>query len=302
MSEVMGSEKNERNSTEGEVTGCVRENGSHEVGKPKVFKPEDSDRVGCLCPEHLGEVLSFFCDDCTQLGCALCLMRDHHGHKKRYVGTEGIDEGLFGHTGIFFPPEFTIEGLLKNLNEDLQQVDLHATNAKEQIKECVGRHKSILETQKRMLIDHVNAVKKAKLKYLNEQQKHLRKTLQDLNSSVTYARRFLESDDHFSLLVAEKEITRRMAELNEKCSKITLPTERDWNLDKIKVIRDGKYVRVNRGRRLPPPPKPGMKTVHDPAFKATSVKLCFSMDADMFHAFVRTCCHELGEKYWLRVR
>lgn len=304
MSEVVESEKDGGRSKDRQVTRFVTENGSHEVGNPQGFNPEaeELDRFGCLCPEHLGEVVSFFCDDCTQSGCALCLMRDHHGHKKRYVGTEGVDEGLFGHTGIFFPPEFTIEGLLKNLNEDLQGVDLHATNAKEQIRECVSRHKGVLETQKRMLIDHVNAVKKAKLKYLQEQQKYLRKTLQELNSSVTYARKFLESDDHFTLLVAEKEITRRMAELNEKCSKITLPTERDWNLDKIKVIRDGKYVRVNRGRRLPPPPKPGMKTVHDPAFKATSVKLSFSMDTEVFHAFVRTCCHELGEKYWLRVR
>lgn len=273
--------------------------------RPANLTPEAAkewDKIGCLCVEHLGEVVSFFCDDCTQAGCTLCFMRDHCGHRKKYVGTEGIDDGLFGHTGIFFPPEFTVEGLLKNLNEDLQDIDLQAPGARDQIKQCIRRHKTVLETQKRMLIDHVNAVKKAKLKYLQEQQKHLQKTLEELNSSVLYAKKFLDSDDHFSLLTAEKEITRRLAELNEKCSKITLPTEGDWNLDKIKVIRDGRYVKVNRGRRLPPPPKAGMKTVHDASFKATTVKLSFGMDSDMFHSFVRTCCQELGEKYWLRVR
>ena len=274
-------------------------------GKPSGLVPEAArewDRIGCLCNEHLGEVVSFFCDDCSQSGCTLCFMRDHYGHNKRYVSTENIDDGLFGHTGIFFPPEFTIEGLLRDLNKDLQQIDLRAPESKELIQESIGRHKNVLETQKRMLIDHVNAVKKAKLKYLQEQQKQLQKTLEELNSSVTYAKRFLESDDHFSLLAAEKEITRRLAELNEKCSKITLPTEGDWNLDKIKVIRDGKYVKVNRGRRPPPSPRPGVKTVHDPSFKATSVKLSFSMESDMFHMFIRTCCQELGEKYWLRTR
>ena len=305
MSDVARTEVVEGGARENDAGGKLTENSLDMTGRPPGLGPEATkewDRVGCLCGEHLGEVVSFFCDDCLRAGCMLCCMRDHYGHKKRCIGTEGIDDGLFGHTGIFFPPEFTIEGLLKNLNDDLQQIDLHSPDAKDKINGCIGRHKGALETQKRMLIDHVNAVKKAKLKYLQEQQKHLQKTLEELNSSVVYAKKFLESDDHFSLLAAEKEITRRVAELNEKCSKITLPTERDWNLDKIKVIRDGKYVKVNRGKRPQSATKPGMKTVHDPSFKATSVKISLSVDADVLQAFVRTCCEELGEKYWLRVR
>lgn len=263
---------------------------------------KELERVGFLCPVHLGEVVSYFCDDCGKSCCTICAMLEHYLHTKRYARSESIEDGLFGHTGIFFPSEFTIEGLLKKVNDDLQHIDLKSPDAKEKIKACVTLHKGVLETKKRTLIDHVNAVKKAKLKYLQEQQKHLRKTLDELNGSVSYAKRYLETDDHFSLLSAEKEITRRLAELNEKCSKITLPTERDWNLDKIKVIRDGKYVRVNRSRRPPTPPKPGMKTVHDAGFKATSVKLSLTVEPDTFQAIVRTCCQELGEKYWLRVR
>ncbi len=290
----------------------VKENGIASVEEvtvvssaPPDLSPEakrEWDKVGCLCDEHMGEVISFVCDGCVQAGCTFCCMRDHYGHKKKYVSTEGIDDGLFGHTGIFFPPEFTIEGLLKHLNGDLQTIDLRAPDAKEKIKECIQRQKSSLETQKRMLMDHVNAVKKAKLKYLQEQQRHLQKTLEELNSSVLYTRQFLDSDDSFGLLTAEKEITRRLAELNEKCSKITLPTERDWNLDKIKVIRDGKYVKVYRGKKPPLPPKPGMKTIHDPTFTPTVANVSFSMDKDVFQVFVKACCQELGEKYWLRIR
>ena len=260
------------------------------------------ERVGGLCEAHLGEVLAFFCDDCTRAACPVCGMTEHHGHAKRYVGSEGVEDGLFGHTGIFFPSEFTIEGLLKGLNEDLQPIHLRDPSAAEKIKECVKRHRVALERQKRVLTEHVNAVKKAKLKYLQEQQKHLQRTLEDLNGSVTYAKRFLDSDDHFGLLSAEKEITRRLAELNEKCSKITLPTERDWNLDKIKVIRDGKYVKANRGKKPNPPPKPGMRTVHDASFKASAARVDFSVDPDTFEAFVRTCCQEMGDRYWLRMR
>ena len=255
------------------------------------------DRLGCLCPEHLGEVVSFFCDDCSTSGCTVCIMRDHHGHNEKYIGIEGAEEGHFGHTGIFFPSKFTIEGLLKYLNEDLQHIDLKAPDAKDKIKVCIGKYKGVLESEKRELIDHVNAVKKAKLKYLQEQQKHLRKTLEELNSSVSYAKNYVESDDSLGIVVAEKEITRRLAELDEKCLKISLPTEKDWNLDKIKVIREGKYVRVNRSKMPPPPPKPGMKTVHDPSFKPAAAKLSCSMEPEMFQAFVKTCCQELGEKY-----
>ena len=260
------------------------------------------ERIGCLCPDHLGEVVAFFCEDCSKAGCTLCSMKDHYKHKKKFVADKDTEEGSFGHTGIFFPPEFTIDGLLKKLNEDLQHVDLRSENAQEQIKSCVSTYKNVLETKKKMLIDHVNAVKKAKLKFLQEQQKQLRKTLDELVSSTSYAQRFLESDDHFSLLSAEKEITKRLAELNEKCSKIILPTQRDWNLDKIRMIRDGKYVKINRFPRPPSPPVPGMKTIHDPGFKAASASVSFSVEPEMLQAFVRTCCQELGEKYWLRVR
>lgn len=260
------------------------------------------EKLGELCDKHLGEVLSFFCLDCSRATCTLCCMKDHCKHRKKFVATQGIDDGMFGHTGIFFPPEFTIEGLLRNVNKELQDIDLHSSDASDKIKTCISQHKGVVEKKKKVLIEHVNAVKKAKLKYLQDQQKQLRKTLDELNGSMVYARRYLETEDHFSLLLAEKEITRRLAELNEKCSKITLPTEQDWNLDKIKVIRDGRYVRVNHSRHLPSPPKPGMKTVHDSGFKATSAKLSFTMETDMFDAFVRTCCQELGEKYWLRVR
>ncbi len=260
------------------------------------------ERIGCLCPDHLGEVVSFFCEDCSKAGCTLCSMKDHYKHKKNFIADKDIDEGSFGHTGIFFPSEFTIDGLLKKLNEDLQDIDLRSDDAQEKIKSCISAYKDVLEAKKKMLIDHVNAVKKAKIKFLQEQQKQLRKTLDELVSSSSYAKRFLESDDHFSLLSAEKEITKRLAELNEKCSKTILPTQRDWNLDKIKMIRDGKYVKINRFKRPPSPPIPGMKTVHDPGFKATSASLSFSVEPEMLQAFVSTCCQELGEKYWLRVR
>ena len=260
------------------------------------------ERIGALCDEHLGEVLLFFCLDCSRAVCTVCCMKHHCKHRKKFVATHGIDDGMFGHTGIFFPPEFTVDGLFRNANKELQDIDLNSSDASEKIRACISHHKGIVEKKKKMLIEHVNAVKKAKLKYLQDQQKQLRKTLDELNGSMIYARRYLETEDHFSLLLAEKEITRRLAELNEKCSKITLPTEQDWNLDKIKVIRDGRYVRVNHSRHLPSPPKPGMKTIHDSGFNATSAKLSFTMEADVFDEFVRTCCQELGEKYWLRVR
>lgn len=296
--------------------GALEPDGAEEAGAPETTGETDTptsvlqrardsrewEKVGGLCDHHLGEVVSFFCEDCTRAACTLCGMKDHHGHAKRYVGSEGVEDGLFGHTGIFFPPEFTIEGLLKSVNEELQTVDLFDSSADEKIKDCVKKHKVSIERQKRMLIEHVNAVKKAKLKYLQEQQKHLQKTLEDLNSSATHAKRFLDSDDHFGLLSAEKEITRRLAELNEKCSKTTLPTERDWNLDKIKVIRDGKYVKANRGKKPNPPPKPGMRTIHDASFKASAASVSFSVEPDTFQTFVRTCCQEMGDRYWLRTR
>ena len=260
------------------------------------------ERLGELCDKHLGEVLFFFCVDCSKAVCTVCCMKDHCKHRKKFVAAHGIDDGMFGHTGIFFPPEFTIDGLFRNVNKELQDIELNSSDASDKIKACIGHHKVVVEKKKKMLIEHVNAVKKAKLKYLQDQQKQLRKTLDELNGSMVYARRYLESDDHFSLLLAEKEITRRLAELNEKCSKITLPTEQDWNLDKIKVIRDGRYVRVNHSRHLPSPPKPGMKTIHDSGFKATSATLSFTMEGDVFDAFVRMCCQELGEKYWLRLQ
>ena len=260
------------------------------------------EKLGCLCPVHIGEVVCFFCVDCMQACCTVCGMTDHYSHTKKHRGEVAVD-GQFGHTGLFFPPEFMIEGVLKTLNKDLQHVDMFRANAAERVKQCFSQHQIALEAQKRTLIDHINAVKKARLKYLQEQQKQLQKTFEELTATMAHIRKYSDSDDDFSFLAAEKETTRRVAELNEKCSKIALPTEEDWGLDKTRVVRDGQYVKVNRGRRpLPPPPRPGIKSIHDPTFKATSAKLHLSLEPDMFSAFVRTCCQELGEKYWLRVQ
>ena len=258
---------------------------------------EELGKIGCLCAVHLGEVVSFFCDDCRKACCALCCMRSHHGHQKRHLFEDGGD-GLFGHTRIFFPANFTVGGLLKRLDEDIQQIELDAPDTSVKLRDCFETHKTSLEAQKKELIDHVNAVKKARLRFLQSQQKNLQKTFEDLKSSLEYTEKFLTSDDDLGLLSAEKEITRRLAELDEKCCKIDLPTEEDWNLDKIKVIRDGKYVEVNSKSK--PPSQPTRKSIHDSTFKATAVKLSFSIDPDMFKAFVHTCCVELGEKYWLK--
>ncbi len=274
------------------------------VGRPLGLTQDGAkewERLGSLCPKHLGDVVVFFCLKCSQSCCTLCSLRDHHEHSLRYMDTEGESEGSFGHTGIFFPPEFTLEGLLKKLNEDLQAIDMRGKDAKTEINECVERHKVSLEKSKKELVDHVNAVKKARLKYLQEQQKHLRRNLDWLISIVLFTNQHFDSDDQFSLLLAEKEITRRVAELNEKCSKISLPSEQDWNLDKIKVIRDGKYVWANRSRKVPPPLQPGMRTVHDTTFGAASVKVGFKMEPEMLQKFVKVCCQELGEEYQLRL-
>lgn len=296
-------------------------------GRPKGLSPagrKEWDRLGSLCmePDHLGEVVVFFCHDCSKSGCSICCMKDHYQHKKTYMDLTGMDEGAFGHTGIFFPSEFTLEGLFKKLNEDLQGIDIRAENAKDQIRACVDRHKVNIETNKKKLVDHVNAVKKARLKHLQEQQKQLRKNLDWLISIVLFTNQHFDSDDPFSLLLAEKEITRRVAELNEKCCKVSLPSERDWNLDKIKVIKDGKYVQANQSQKhstTSPHPDgsmakggagdtkgggvvPGMRTIHDSTFKAASVKVGFEMEPAMIQEFVKVCCQELGEKYRLKVK
>ena len=260
------------------------------------------EKLGCLCPVHIGEVVCFFCVDCMQSCCTVCGMTEHNSHQKKHRG-EVVPDGQFGHTGLFFPPEFIIEGVLKALNEDLQNIDIHTAEAPERVKQCFSRHQTALAAQKRSLIDHINAVKKARLKYLQKQQKQLHKTFEELTATKAHIQKYSDSNDDFSFLAAEKETTRRVAELNEKCSKISLPTEEDWGLDKIRVLRNGQYVKVNRGRRPPPPPpRPGIKSFNDPTFKATSVRLHFSLEPDMFSAFVRTCCQELGEKYLLRVQ
>ncbi len=285
-------------------------------GRPKGLSQEgckEWDRLGSLCLDHLGEVVVFFCQHCSKSGCSICCMEDHYEHKKTYMDFGGVmDEGAFGHTGIFFPPEFTLEGLFKKLNEDLQGIDIRAENAKDQIRICVERHKANLESTKKKLVDHVNAVKKARLKHLQEQQKQLRKNLDWLISIILFTNQHFDSDDPFSLLLAEKEITRRVVELNEKCCKVSLPSERDWNLDKIKVIKDGKYVWANQSQKHPPSSSPaapdgkggtpGMKSIHDSTFKATSVKIGFEMEPAMIQAFVQVCCEELGEKYRLTVK
>lgn len=295
-------------------------------GRPKGLDPEgrkEWGRLGSLCmePEHLGEVVVFFCHDCSKAGCSICCMRDHHQHRKSYMDMAGVDEGAFGHTGIFFPADFTLEGLYKKLNEDLQDIDIRAEGAKEQIRACVERHKASLEATKKKLVEHVNAVKKARLKHLQEQQKQLRKNLDWLIGIVLFTNQHFDSDDPFSLLLAEKEIARRVIELNERCCKVSLPSEQEWNLDKIKVIRDGKYVWANqpKGPHHGPPssssprppsssfphaqqPSPGVVTLHDSSFGASSVKVNFGMKPEMLRQFVRVCCQELGEEYRLKVK
>ena len=260
------------------------------------------EKLGSLCPVHIGEVMCFFCVDCMQTCCTVCGMTDHYNHKKIHRG-EVIADGRFGHTGIFFPQEFVIEGVLKSLNEDLQHVDIHTPEASERVKQCISHHQTLLAVHKRSLIDHINAVKKARLKYLQRQQKQLHKTFEELTATRAHIQKYSDSDDDFSFLASEKESTRRIAELNEKCCKMSLPTEEDWGLGKITVVRNGQYVKVNRHRRPQPPPiQPGVRSLHDPTFRPSSVKLHFSLEPGMFAAFVRTCCQELGEKYWLRVQ
>ena len=288
-------------------------------GRPKGLSQEgckEWERLGSLCMEHLGEVVVFFCHKCSKSGCSICCMKDHYDHEKTYMDISGVDEGAFGHTGIFFPPEFTLEGLFKKLNEDLQGIDIRAEDAKERIRACVDRHKANLESTKKKLVDHVNAVKKARLKYLQEQQKQLRKNLDWLINIVLFTNQHFDSDDPFSLLLAEKEITRRVAELNEKCCKVSLPSERDWNLDKIKVIKDGKYVWANQSQKYSSTPDgssggaseeekrseiPGIRTIHDTTFKAASVKVGFEMDPAMIKQFVKVCVQKMKEERKLKV-
>lgn len=275
-------------------------------GRPKGLSQEgvkEWERLGGLCMEHLGEVVAVFCRDCSKSGCGICCMKDHFQHKTTYMDMGGAGEGSFGQTGIFFPSDFTLEGLFKKLNDDLQNIDIRAVDAKDQIRACVAKHKTRLESTKKELVDHVNAVKKARLKYLQEQQKQLRKNLDWLISLVLFTNQHFDSDDPFSLLLAEKEITRRVAELNEKCCKISLPTEQDWNLDKIKVIRDGKYVRANQSQKHVAShvvrSSPGVRTVNDTPFSATSVRVGFEMAPAVLSEFVKVCCEELGEEYKL---
>ncbi len=272
---------------------------SYESKEYPTITPESEEewkRLGCLCREHLGEVLFFFCLDCGQACCTVCCMRYHHKHNTMFQDIVEDNEGAFGHTGIFFPPQFTVEGILRKLNEDLQKIDIKSGNSKEQIKACVEKHKAKIESSKKDLIDHVTAVKKARLKFLQEQQKHLRKNLDSLIGVVGFMKEHLDSDDQFSILLAEKEITRRVAELNEKCSRVTLPSEHDWNLDKIKVVRDGKYVQAPHRQRVLPQSHPGQegrRSVADIRFNSFSAKVEFDMDQEVMQDFVKLCHGEL---------
>ena len=264
------------------------------------FKREKHTDFRGQCPEHCGEAVSYFCSDCSLPCCVICSMSDHYKHHKDLIDT-GETDGAFGHTGIFFPSHFTVDGLLKGLNEDLQSIDIRADNAKEKIKACVKRHKEKLESSKMDLVGHVAAVKQARLKYLQEQQKSVRSNLDCLIGVVEVIKKHLDSEDHFGILFVEKWITRRVAELNERCSKVSLPSEQDWNLDKIKVISDGEYVHAGLCQKttLTQSKQNGIRSVHDIRFHAKCAKVEFDMEPEVMRQFVNMCCVELGDKYQL---
>lgn len=188
------------------------------------------ENLGKLCPKHIGEVINFYCTKCNEAGCTVCIMYEHSSHTCTSFPPPGWNEGTFGSSGLYLPPEFTVEGCLKCMSEKLCKIDLHSTTAQIKIRNCAIMEKRNLDAEKKSLEAHIAAVKSAKINYILVHQRNVMALQEDVKQTLSCVKQFIELKDHIKLLESSIDLTRRLMQLQLKCSQLKMPDHKDLNI------------------------------------------------------------------------
>ncbi|XP_065899018.1 uncharacterized protein [Dysidea avara] len=241
------------------------------------------ESLGKLCPKHIGEVINFYCTKCREPGCTVCIMYAHSSHPITCFPAPGWNEGTFGSSGLYLPPEFTVEGCLKCMSEKLCKIDLHPATAQIEIRSCALMEKRSLDAEKKSLEAHIAAVKSAKINYILVHQRNVTALQEDIKKTVSCVRKFIDYKDHVKLLESSIDLTRRLMQLQLKCSQLKMPDHKDLNIksdddddDRMEYMHERRVVTFSEMTKSP----------------TATAQISFFMRPEPFKTFT-SCCLEL---------
>lgn len=188
----------------------------------------ENSRTLC-CPNHLGQTLRFYCEDCETAICSSCTDIEHREHNTIRM-SEAVDQEKVELRALVDKAHTQVPILkegLSNVNELSRLLTEKSHQLEININEAFDNLVKLIQNRRAELLSQLTQTESAKQDTINKQRDELEGSLADLYTSCEFVEKALTHGSETEILLVKKQVGERLVEYGQM-QVVTTPAENPY--------------------------------------------------------------------------
>ena len=173
-------------------------------------------RTVLVCPQHHGEIIQLFCQQCETVVCNKCIVSVHSAHKLSEIDSktrQRIDEQLTS-LSTRMDKELTLQAEnLKYVNKVEKMSNDMVTDLQQKINKRFDAYSAAVERRRKELLSNCESKSTAKMKMLWSQRDSLETVIADMTATQNFTKRVRKCEDNGEFLLLTSQVLPRLKKL-----------------------------------------------------------------------------------------
>lgn len=212
---------------------CVQAHQRLKITKDHTIKPKEeanaeSPEIGggdknIMCPTHVQEKLSLFCETCDKLTCRDCQLVDHRDHKYKFAVEIAADtrNTLTSLLGEISYKRVLLTSAMKVIDDRQSLISEKKKESIREIKNMVMKITNAINMRSKILVMRLNEVCDSKLRVLNEKKIALQQLSGHTDHCIDFVQIALDKGSDSAVLFSKKSLVKHLQQV--KCQRADIP-------------------------------------------------------------------------------
>ena len=173
-------------------------------------------RTVLVCPQHHGEIIQLFCQQCETVVCNKCIVSVHSAHKLSEIDSKTrkrVDKQLAS-LSTRMERELTLQAEnLKYVNKVEKMTNDMVTDLQQKINKRYDAYSAALERRRKELLSDCESKSTSKMKTLWSQRDSLETVIADMTATQNFTKRVRKCEDNGEFLLLTSQVLPRLKKL-----------------------------------------------------------------------------------------
>ena len=192
----------------------------HKVTPVKDFKAEDYEALlkrqsFCSQQFHEREITRFFCLQCQDCICQICIVTDHQNHKVVLLdkAAHEVKENIMSGARMMTKKEGELCEVIKQFEETISKLESNIVKAKRGVSEAAEQMIAEIREREREAIESLEATRVTRLEIINSAKQEVESLMKQMNQAAEFAENLVQRSSSTDIMQNKETLKKKFEEL-----------------------------------------------------------------------------------------